>query len=74
MALERRYAEWQSHPGTPAELNTIRETIHALESLMKEEAESVSVAEVTSAISHTPERSVGDKLKQVRRLFRVLRS
>jgi len=35
-ALERRYAEWGSHPGTPAELKAIRKALSALEGLMNE--------------------------------------
>ena len=35
-ALERRYAEWGSDPGTPAELNTILKAISALECLINE--------------------------------------
>lgn len=36
-ALERRYAEWGSDPGTPAELKAIQKTIFSLERLMKQE-------------------------------------
>jgi hypothetical protein len=35
-ALDRRYAEWGSAPGTPAELKAIQKCIVALERLMKE--------------------------------------
>jgi len=35
-ALERRYSEWGSDPGTPAELNAIKEALSALERLMNE--------------------------------------
>lgn len=35
-ALERRYAEWGSDPGTPAELKAIREALSTLERLMNE--------------------------------------
>ena len=74
MALERRYAEWDSLPGTPAELNAIHEAILALESLMKEESARASIAKVTDGISPAPEHRMADKLGQVRRLFRVPRS
>jgi len=35
-ALERRYAEWGSTPGTPAELRAIRKAISDLQRLLKE--------------------------------------
>jgi hypothetical protein len=35
-ALERRYAEWGTDPGTPAELTAIQECISTLERLMKQ--------------------------------------
>ena len=35
-AIERRYAEWASNPGTPDELRLIRETISRLEGLLQE--------------------------------------
>ena len=35
-ALERRYSEWGTHPGTPAELTAIQKCISALERLMKQ--------------------------------------
>ena len=35
-ALERRYAEWGSTPGTAAELNAIRKAISDLRGLLKE--------------------------------------
>jgi hypothetical protein len=34
--LERRYSEWGTDPGTPAELTAIRMCISALERLMKQ--------------------------------------
>lgn len=36
-ALERRYAEWGTDPGTPAELTAIQKCISALERLMKQQ-------------------------------------
>ena len=36
-ALERRYAEWGTDPGTPAELTAIRMCIAALERLMRQQ-------------------------------------
>ena len=35
-AIERRYAEWASNPGTPDELRLIRQTISHLEELLQE--------------------------------------
>lgn len=35
-ALESRYAQWDAAPGTPAELNAIRETILVLKRHIKE--------------------------------------
>jgi hypothetical protein len=35
-ALERRYSEWESNPGTPAELTAIQKCISALERLVKQ--------------------------------------
>ena len=35
IALERRYSEWGTDPGTPAELTAIQECIFVLERLMK---------------------------------------
>ena len=35
-ALERRYSEWGTHPGTPAELAAIQKCISALDRLMKQ--------------------------------------
>jgi len=34
-ALERRYSEWGTYPGTPAELAAIQKCISALQRLMK---------------------------------------
>jgi hypothetical protein len=35
-AIERRYAEWASNPGTPDELRLIRQTISHLERLLQD--------------------------------------
>ena len=35
-ALERRYSQWGTHPGTPAELAAIQKSISALERLLKQ--------------------------------------
>ena len=35
-ALERRYSEWGTDPGTPAELTAIQKCISALDRLMKQ--------------------------------------
>ena len=36
-AIERRYSEWDTHPGSPAELKAIQKCISALKRLMKQE-------------------------------------
>jgi len=36
-ALERRYADWATDPGTPAELTAIQQCISALQRLMRQE-------------------------------------
>jgi len=36
-ALERRYAEWGTDPGTPAELAAIQKCVSALQRLMKQQ-------------------------------------
>jgi hypothetical protein len=36
IAIERRHSEWESSPGTPAELRAIQKCISALQRLMKE--------------------------------------
>jgi len=40
-ALERRYAEWGSTPGTPAELKAIRKAVSDLQGLLKEKTASL---------------------------------
>lgn len=37
IAIERRYSEWETHPGSPAELKAIQKCISALKRLMKQE-------------------------------------
>jgi hypothetical protein len=74
-ALERRYVEWESNPGTPAELKAIQKAFFALESLMKEELGRYgAVPRPTEGISDATEHSVANDLGQVRHLFLVLRS
>ena len=36
IAIERRYSEWETYPGTPAELRAIQKCISALQRLVKE--------------------------------------
>jgi hypothetical protein len=75
-ALERRYAEWESHPGTSAELSAIQKTVLALERLMKEKLGSSRALPPVGqrAFSDTTDHSVATELGHVRRLFLVLRS
>ena len=37
IAIERRYSEWETHPGSPAEMKAIQKCISALKRLMKQE-------------------------------------
>ena len=75
-ALERRYAEWGSDPGTPAELNAIRQAVFALERRMKKKIEmnSAGPPPTEGRISAETEPGVADALNNVRRLLVVLRS
>ena len=43
-ALERRYAEWGSTPGTPAELKAIQKAISDLQGVLKENGTSRRVS------------------------------
>jgi hypothetical protein len=36
IAIERRYSEWGTYPGTPAEMRAIQKCISALQRLMKD--------------------------------------
>ena len=73
--LERRYAEWDTDPGTAAELNAIRKTILALERhIRKRLGYGADPPKATEGTSDATEHSVASGLGQVRRLFRVLRS
>lgn len=45
-AIERRYAEWGSNPGTPDELSAIRKAISGLESLANEKLGTHSAVDV----------------------------
>lgn len=49
MAIERRYSEWETYPGTPAELRAIQKCISALQRLMKEKRVSRQLAIVPTA-------------------------
>ena len=62
-ALERRYAEWDSDPGTRAELNSIQKTVLALERHMKEKVGAVPAQE----FSGTTHQSVGRALEHISR-------
>jgi hypothetical protein len=74
--LERRYAEWESDPGTPAELKAIQKAIFSLERLMKQELGGHGAVPpgATWGISDATEPNVANELGQVRRFFLVLRS
>ena len=74
-ALERRYAQWESDPGTSAELIAIQEAIltlerHIKESFGKDGAGRPSTGRISGRLEHT----VGDELGHLRRLFLVPRS
>jgi hypothetical protein len=70
--LERRYAEWQDHPGTPAELTAIEKAILDLERHLREKVAGRPVRP-QSVTSTAPPQAVSD-LGHVRQLFLVLRS
>jgi hypothetical protein len=74
-ALERRYSEWGTDPGTPAELRAIQECISTLERLMKQELGRHGAVPpgATWGISDATEPNVANELGQVRRFFLVLR-
>ena len=48
-AIERRYCEWDTHPGSPAELKAIQKCVAALKRLMKQEALRRNGAVLTTA-------------------------
>jgi hypothetical protein len=77
-ALERRYAEWESDPGTKAELKAIQKAIFSLERLMKQELGrhgAVPPGATGGTSDETePNVNVASELGQVRRFFLVLRS
>ena len=58
MAIERRYSEWDTYPGTPAELRAIQKCITALQRLMKEKHIGGHLTVVqTAPIEHPKRRS-----------------
>lgn len=73
-ALERRYAEWGSDPGTQAELNAIHRAISALERrLMNEKL--VRFDDVLPRNSgEISEKTHYGQLGHIRHLFLILRS
>ena len=75
-ALERRYVEWASDPGTPAELKAIQKAIFSLERLMKEALGKYDAVPkgATGGTSDQTEPNATNDLGQIRRLFLVLRS
>jgi hypothetical protein len=72
-ALERRYAEWGSDPGTQAELNAIHRGISALEHLMNEKLVRSENALPRNSGEISEEAHLG-QLGHIRRLFLILRS
>jgi hypothetical protein len=74
--IEKRYAEWESDPGTPAELKAIQNAICCLERLMKQELGRYGAVlpGATWRISDATEPDVANELGQVRRFFPVRRS
>ena len=52
-SLERRYAEWGTDPGTPAELTAIQKCISALERLMKQQQPGSQTAVLSTAKAPT---------------------
>jgi hypothetical protein len=75
-AIERRYAEWGTDPGTPAELNAIEKAIASLERQLEEKLEGYGDVPLTARwqIANASDYSVANELGHVRRLLNVLRS
>jgi len=75
-ALERRYAEWGSDPGTPAELTAIQKALSAFARLMDEDLARYVDPPLTAAqeISDATRHNLANELGHIRRLFLVLRS
>jgi len=69
--LERRYAEWQENPGSPAELTAIEKTILDLDRHLQEKVVGRAVR-AHAASASAPPRAVND-LGHIRQLFLVLR-
>lgn len=72
-ALERRYAEWGSDPGTQAELNAIHRAISALERLMNEKLVRSEEVPPRNSGEISEEMHYG-QLGHIRHLFLILRS
>jgi hypothetical protein len=75
-ALERRYADWGSDPGTPSELTAIQKALSALARLMDEDIARYLEPPLTAAqeISDATRLNLASELGHIRRLFLVLRS
>lgn len=76
-AIERRYAEWPSNPGTPDEMRLIRKTISGLKRLLQESVltnRSVGVRNSAARTSAPAVKAIATKLDgNIKRLV-VLRS
>jgi hypothetical protein len=56
IAIERRYSEWETYPGTPAELRAIQKCIAALQRLMSSKHLGTSLALVRTLPVETQKR------------------
>lgn len=72
-AMERRYAEWPSNPGTPDELRLIRKTISRLQRLLQEKVLTDGSVEVrTSAAPTAGSANEGIAIEFERRIKRLV--
>ncbi len=77
MALERRYSEWGTDPGTGAELTAIQKCISVLERKMKQELSANQAAVLSTAperSSNATQLSTTKDQEQVTRLSLVVQS
>jgi hypothetical protein len=76
-ALQKRYAEWESHALTPAELSQIRKAITALERRMQNQLAEDSAAHSSEAKrkkkSISEDNPVRNNVGHAKHLLRVLR-
>ena len=57
-AIERRYAEWPSNPGTPEEMRLIRKTITGLKRLLQEKVLTNRSVDVRNSAARTSDPAV----------------